>query len=174
MSALFGGAVWAAAMLAGYDAADGAYVPRDARVLALSFAVCYAAVTLFLRRRAQAPGARRGWTVTLGGAAASLRALADTGNALADPVSGRAAAVCDAAALAPLLGGVYRGDGGRVWTRPRANPGLAGRALLIPYSAVGSRGLLAAVRPDSPPWTARRASSCSRSRPSRSAEASRR
>ena len=148
VSALFGGAVWASSMLAGYDAPDGAYVPADARVLALSFAVCYAAVTLFLRRGALRPRRAARLTVRLGGAEASLRALADTGNSLADPVSGRAAAVCDAAALAPLLGGVYRGAAADVFTALGANPALAGRAFLIPYSAVGSRGLLAAVRPD--------------------------
>ena len=53
-----------------------------------------------------------------------------------------------AAALAPLLGGVYRGAAADVFTALGENPALAGRAFLIPYSAVGSRGLLAAVRPD--------------------------
>ena len=51
VSALFGGAVWGAAMLAGYDAARGVYVPVSGRVLALSFAL-YTYI-YFLRRGAQ-------------------------------------------------------------------------------------------------------------------------
>ena len=149
MSALFGGAVWGASMLAGMDAGGGLYVPVSLRTLALSFALCYVAVTLLMRRGA-VKAARRvvPLTVTLGGKSVTLRALVDTGNSLADPVSGRAAAVCEAAALSPLVGGVAR-DAVTALGELSARPGLAGRVTLLPYSAVGSRGLLAALRPDS-------------------------
>ena len=51
VSAAFGGAVWAASMLAGTDAYGGqVYVPVSMRVLVLSFALCYAAVSLVFRR----------------------------------------------------------------------------------------------------------------------------
>lgn len=149
VSALFGGAVWGASMLAGYDASGPAYVPVSWRVLVLSFAVCYAAVTLFLRRAG--PKARRGYVqlaVTLLGKTVTLRALADTGNALADPVSGRAAAVCEARALSPLTGPVDASDAVGALEALSALPGLAGRVVLLPYSSVGARGLLAAIRPD--------------------------
>ena len=97
VSALFGGAVWGAAMLAGYDAARGVYVPVSGRVLALSFALLY--VYLF-----PAPGraARRAGgvslEVSLAGRSVALRALVDSGDALADPVSGRRAAVAEGGA----------------------------------------------------------------------------
>ncbi|MFR0796678.1 MAG: sigma-E processing peptidase SpoIIGA [Oscillospiraceae bacterium] len=46
VSAAFGGAVYAASMLAGVSPGSGALVTVSGRVLALSFAVCYAAVSL--------------------------------------------------------------------------------------------------------------------------------
>ncbi len=150
LSALFGGAGWAAALLAGSGAPAGLYVPVSWRALILSFGLCYTAVTLFLRRAA--PKSRRRelrLTVTLCGRSAALRALVDTGNSLADPVSGRAAAVCDVSALAPLLGGyIDARDGPAAAEALSRRPGLAGRVTLLPYSAVGSHGLLAAVRPE--------------------------
>ena len=52
VSAAFGGAVYAASMLAGVSPGSGALVTVSGRVLALSFAACYAAVSLVFRRRA--------------------------------------------------------------------------------------------------------------------------
>ena len=150
VSALFGGAVWAAALFAGYDAAAGLYVPVSFRVLALSFAACYAAVTLFLRRGLRAARRRVRLDAALAGRSVSLAALADTGCSLADPATGRQAAVCDAAALGPLLGAAPEAkDPVLAAAEPSLRPSLAGRVLLIPYKSVGSRGMLAAVRPDS-------------------------
>ena len=54
VSAAFGGAVYAASMLAGVSPGSGALVTVSGRVLALSFAACYAAVSLVFRRRAKA------------------------------------------------------------------------------------------------------------------------
>ena len=54
VSAAFGGAVYAASMLAGVSPGSGALVTVSGRVLALSFAACYAAVSLVFRRRVRA------------------------------------------------------------------------------------------------------------------------
>ena len=68
-------------------------------MLAVSFAVCYAAVS-FAFRRAHRRAEREvvALTVTLCGKSAQLRALCDTGNELTDPVSGRPVAVAGYAA----------------------------------------------------------------------------
>ena len=68
VSAAFGGAVYAASMLAGVSPGSGALVTVSGRVLALSFAACYAAVSLVFRRRARAADREvRTVTVTLAG-----------------------------------------------------------------------------------------------------------
>ena len=158
MSALFGGAVWGAALLFGYDAGGRLYVPLSFRTLALSFALCYAAVTLLFRRRAARERRIAPLELRLGGKSALLRALADTGCSLADPVSGRAAVVADAAAMAPLLGGeVDISFAASAAEELAARPGLAGRVSLIPFRAVGVPGsILAAVRPDEALFEGRR------------------
>ena len=93
-------------------------------------------------------------TVTLSGKSAPLRALRDTGNGLVDPVSGRAVAVAEYSALYPLFppGAPRRPpeDAVALCEELSALPGLAGRISLVPYSSLGrSRGLVAALRPDS-------------------------
>ena len=158
MSALFGGAVWGAALLFGYDAGGRLYVPLSFRTLALYFALCYAAVTLLFRRRAARERRIAPLELRLDGKSALLRALADTGCSLADPVSGRAAVVADAAAMAPLLGGeVDISFAASAAEELAARPGLAGRVSLIPFRAVGVPGsILAAVRPDEALFEGRR------------------
>lgn len=152
MSALFGGAVWGASLLAGTDAAGAVYVPVSLRVLVLSFAVCYAVVSLLLRgsfsKRAKRVAALE---LELAGRALSLRALLDTGSSLADPVTGRAVIVAGRTAAAGLLGlpSLPR-DAVSAAELLASLPWLAGRVSLVPYSAVGTdSGLLAAFRPDS-------------------------
>ena len=104
VSAAFGGAVYAASMLAGVSPGSGALVTVSGRVLALSFAACYAAVSLVFRRRARAADREvRTVTVTLAGRSVTLRALRDSGNDLHDPVSGLPAAVVERAAVLPLF-----------------------------------------------------------------------
>ena len=151
VSALFGGAVWAVQLLAGYDAVSALYVPISWRVLVFAFALCYAAATL-LFRGAAAKRSRRTVTLTvrLGGMTATLRALADTGNELTEPVSGRAVIVADTGALKPLLGTYAdNADAVRMAEELSRIPGLEGRVSLVPYHAVGVKsGLLAALRPD--------------------------
>ena len=104
VSAAFGGAVYAASMLAGVSPGSGALVTVSGRVLALSFAACYAAVSLVFRRRAKAANREvRTVTVTLAGRSVTLKALRDSGNDLHDPVSGLPAAVVERAAVLPLF-----------------------------------------------------------------------
>lgn len=103
-AAAFAGAVYAAAGLAGRDVSRGLYIPVSLRMLALSFAVCYAAVSLVFRhigRRAE----RKLDTVeiALDGRRATVTALEDTGNELTDPISGDGVLVAGAEALSPLF-----------------------------------------------------------------------
>ncbi len=155
VSAAFGGAAWAASMLAGGGMYAGrVYLPVSMRVLVLSFALCYAAVSLVFRRIGKRPE-RELLTleVTLRGRSLALRALRDTGNGLCDPVSGRDAAVAELDALRPLLpelqGRAFT-DAAALFGELSALDGLQGRVTLLLYSALGTRsGLLAALRPDS-------------------------
>lgn len=156
VSAAFGGAVWAASMLAGTSLTGKLYLPVSLRVLILSFAVCYCAVSLVFRRAAKrAERLLVLLTVTLNGRSVSLPALRDTGNGLYDPISGSAVAVAEAAALVPLFpAGAAEAllfpDPSKAVEALSTLPGCEKRFRLIPYSAVGiSRGLLPAFRPDS-------------------------
>ena len=99
VSAAFGGAVYAASMLAGVSPGSGALVTVSGRVLALSFAACYAAVSLVFRRRAKAADREvRTVTVTLAGRSVTLKALRVSGNG--GRARGGAAAVSSAARAA--------------------------------------------------------------------------
>ncbi len=149
ISALFGGAVWGTGMLAGIDAYGQAYVPVSFRTLALAFALCYAAVTLFMRRGAvKAPRRTALLSVTLPSGRVTLRALVDTGNVLSDPISGRPAAVCEASVLSKALGPACELEPIGALEALSSLPGLAGRVTLLPYSSVGHSGMLAAIRPE--------------------------
>jgi len=154
VSAAFGGGVWAAALLAGGAGPFGAAVALDLPTLVFSFAVCYALLTLALRRRLSArereivPA-----KLTLRGKTLELRALRDTGNGLRESLSGRRVLVLDADTAAPLFTGAEAAalrcaDGaeallclGRISGAPRFRP--------VVYSAVGtSAALLPAFLPD--------------------------
>ncbi len=156
VSAAFGGAVFAFSLISGTAVSGPFYVPVSPRVLVISFAVCYAAVSLVFRRLGRrAEREVVPLTVSLAGREARLRALRDTGNALSDPASGRPVAVAEAAALAPLFppGGpapLPLDDPAGLCQALSALPGFAGRVTLVPYSSLGSpHGMLAAIRPDS-------------------------
>ena len=149
ISALFGGAVWGAGMLAGIDAYSQAYVPVSFRTLALAFALCYTAVTLFMRHGAVKAARRTALlSVTLPSGRVTLRALVDTGNVLSDPISGRPAAVCEASVLSKALGPACELEPIGALEALSSLPGLAGRVTLLPYSSVGHSGMLAAIRPE--------------------------
>jgi stage II sporulation protein GA (sporulation sigma-E factor processing peptidase) len=155
VSAAFGGAVWAASMLAGATVTDRLYVPVSLRVLLLSFAACYFAVSLVFRRAAK-KAERTVVTcgVALNGRSVSFSALRDTGNGLFDPISGSAVAVAETAVLLPLFPAgaaevLCSASPSEIVMRLSALPGCEKRFRLIPYSAVGTAyGLLPAFRPD--------------------------
>ena len=146
-------AVYAASMLAGVSPGSGALVTVSGRVLALSFAVCYAAVSTVFRRRAKTAAREvRTVTVTLAGRSTTVRALRDSGNDLHDPVSGLPAAVVERAAVLPLFPALHAlpDDAVQALSVLGALPECTGRVVLLPYRAVGVTGaLLPAFRPDS-------------------------
>ena len=144
VSALFGGAVYAASLIRGGGRGP---LRLDMRVLLMAFAVCWAAVSLLYRGGAK--NARRrvlDMTVERAGKTVSLRALEDTGNGLYDPVTGCAAFVAEAGALVPLFpardAALLRGPPAEAVLRI---PGTR----LLPYSGVdGGHRLLLCFRPD--------------------------
>lgn len=146
VSALFGGAVWAAGLYRGI-LSRGPIVHIDMRVLVFSFALCWALVSLVFRRSAQ-EAERRIHDVTLArnGRFTALRALADTGNGVFDPLSGCGVLIAEANALAPL----FSPSDAHCLTEPPADamlhiPGMR----LVPCAGIdGKRRLLLAFRPD--------------------------
>ena len=146
VSAFFGGAVWAISTRSGINRGHTAYIPVSMPVLALSFGICYAALSLVFRRAAKTAGRHiREVRVTYGGNTAELRALDDSGNTLFDPMTGGRVLISSAKALSPLFPGCGELLSGDAASAVSAVPGLR----LIPYSAVGTQsGLLPAFRPD--------------------------
>ena len=146
VSALFGGAVYAAALHRGLSA-GGPFLRVDMRVLALSFALCWAVVSLVFRRSAaNASRSLREITLARRGRSVSFRALEDTGNGLYDPLTGCPALVAEADALQPLFPelpeGCLRGP-------PADALPLVPGARLLPYADVsGKTRLLLAFRPE--------------------------
>ena len=160
LTCAFGGGVVAIGLLGrrGLTLGNGVfYSPLDLKTVLLSAAGCYGVLTLVFRRigrHTAAGGELVSARLTLGGRAVTFPALVDTGNTLADPVSGRPAMVVEGEAAAGLFppdhrperadlldpaGGLARLGTGE-WRR---------RLRLLPYRAVGvDRGLLLAVRAD--------------------------
>ena len=144
VAALFGGAVYAASLLAGADPLGGSVAPLTWRVFALSFAVCYAVVSLLFRRRAKREARIvRPVVIRFAGREARLPGWRDSGNDLHDPVTGLAAAVADRRALRSLLPDLPD-DPVAAFEQLRG----ATACRLLPYRAVGAGGLLLAFRPD--------------------------
>ena len=143
VSALFGGAVYAAALLRG----GGALLRLDMRVLILAFALCWAAVSVLYRGGVK-KARRRVLEVTVerGGRTVALRALEDTGNGLIDPGTGCAALVAGADAVGPLFDA---GDAALL-RGPPAEAVLRIRGMyLLPYAGLDGGGrLLPVFRPD--------------------------
>ena len=155
LSTGFGGAVYAAALLAGQDL-NGIYVPVSGRILLLSLGLCYGAVRLFFGRFLQRRE-RVILPVCLGfqGRQVHFPALRDTGNGLHDAVTGLPVLVADRRVVEALLSPAARAcltlpDTAGQLQALSALPGLSGRFRLVPYTAVGTgRGLLLCFRPDS-------------------------
>ncbi len=151
LSAAFAGAVMAFVLLGG-----GALEPGcvSFRGLMASLALCWAVTALFFRgaARRHVSGELSELTVKLGARRVTFTALADTGNALEDPLSGQPVTVCSLEALSPL----FDRDTVRILRDTpdpvEALPLLRGRSpafRLMPYRSVGaSEGLLLVFRPE--------------------------
>lgn len=149
VSAAFGGGLWALSLASG---GNGQAV-LSMKSLLLSFALCYGAFRLIFRRRAALMEKRlvRVEAAFLG-RQAEFTALWDTGNSLSDPTTGAPVMLACTHALKPLLG-----ENTALFSMLQpiellelcsGIPELQGRLRLIPYTAVGSEGLLPALRPD--------------------------
>ena len=151
VSALFAGAVFAAALVSGRRVGPGSVAAGiSLRMLGVCLGLCFAGVWFFRTHR---PPEGRVFPVELrlGERRAALSALRDTGNSLADPVSGRPVLVADARALEPLLGLALPEplpDAAELFQLLSADRLLRGRLGLAPYRAVGTRGMLLTLRPD--------------------------
>ena len=154
VSAAFGGAVFAASLLAGAEPGGGYYINASARVLLLSFAICYAVMTLIFNRLGRRAGRETmEVSMTLNGRKAELVALKDTGNELYDPLSGLPVMVISPEAAerllpSPVRPGLSRGAADFLQAVGE-DEALRSRFRLIPYSTAGiSHGLLPVFKPD--------------------------
>lgn len=154
VSAAFGGAVFAASMLAGADISQGLYINTSMRVLLLSFAACYLGLTLVFkqlsrRRQREVLSVK----IALGERKITVKALKDTGNELFDPLSGLPVIVVQIEALYPLLpeisGKLLGGSAADFLSAISENENLKNRFRLVPYTSMGTEhGLLPVFRPD--------------------------
>ncbi len=152
VSAAFGGAIYAALSLAGLSPAQGAVLNISLRALVLSFALCYAALSLVFRGMGRRSAREvRNIEVHLRGHKVLIPALRDTGNELRDskgaPIM---AAEWEAVAeLFPELPRSQNPDPPDLLLSLSTLPGLEGRCRLFPcITATNPGGLLAAFRPD--------------------------
>ena len=147
VSVMFGGAVYAAGLWRGTWSPGGQLVRLDMRVLVLSFALCWAGVSLVFRRCVK-KAEREFWDVTLSreGRSVSFRALRDTGNGLTDPVTGCSVLVAEAGTLA----GLFSPEQAKTLSQGAVEAAAGIRGLrLIPYRGIGAQGgMLACFRPE--------------------------
>ncbi len=152
VSAAFGGAVYAALSLGGLDPKDAAVLPLSLRTLILSFALCYALLSIVFRGRAHRAAAELGEVeILLRGRKLSLKALRDTGNELRD-TKGAPVIVSEWAAVYPLfpeLSPQQALDPPSVLMAMDTLQGMKGRVSLLPcLTATSPEGLLPCLRPD--------------------------
>ena len=160
VSAAFGGGIFALELLGGQGLTlrNGIlYSAMDLRLILLSAAGCYAAITLVLQRTARHTAARRELVpalLTLEGRRVALTALVDTGNTLTDPATGRPVMVAEGEKVAGLFP-AGQAPSGEELRRPvdalerLGRQGWQGRCRLLPYRAVGVEcGMLLALRLD--------------------------
>lgn len=148
VSAAFGGAVWGAVSLGGGRV--GAMSPRT---LILSFAFCYAALSLVFKGRGCLLGRETAAVqVFFRGENVVFTALRDTGNRLRDS-AGRPVMTAELSALSPLFPELELSpdfDGPTLLLSLNALPGAEGRCRLFPcLTATDPSALLPAFRPDS-------------------------
>ena len=119
-----------------------------------AFVLCYAGLRLIFRRRARLAEEKRvAVELRFLRREARFMALLDTGNSLFDPVSGMEVMVVSAHALSPVFAdypGLAACPAVELTSSLPRNMEInaPGVFRLIPYSAVGGAGLLAAFRPD--------------------------
>ena len=154
VSAAFGGAVYAASILAGRSIGDGLYINASMRVLVLSFALCYFVLTFVFERFGKSYVREiRDVKVLMCGRIAQFNALRDTGNELYDPLSGLPVMVLDVAVASKLLPeylmeSLKTGVPEFIEAIGKDDTYFA-RFRLVPYSAVGVKmALLPVFRPD--------------------------
>ena len=151
MSAAFGGVLWALSLCSGGGLENG--ISLSVRDLLLSFAICYAALSLLLRFKGKAAAKSKAEVrAVFLGRETRFTALVDTGNSLTDPATGAPVMLACAHALKPLfmenaalLSALSPVE---LLEFCAALPELRGRFRLVPYSAVGTSGLLPAFRPE--------------------------
>lgn len=160
LTCAFGGGVVAIGLLGGTGLSLGNgvfYSALDLKVVLLSAAVCYGVLTLVFQRLARHSGAGGELVsikLSLEGRSVSLSALVDTGNTLADPISGRPVLVAEGERAGPLFPAERRPGPADLRDPAAALTRLGtgtwrGRFRLLPYRSVGvDRGLLLAVRAD--------------------------
>lgn len=159
LSCAFGGGVLAIALLGGRGLAlsNGVlYSGMDLKIVLLSAAGCYGALTLIFQRTGRhtaSSGELRPVRLTLGERQVSLTALVDTGNTLTDPATGRPVLVAEADCVEELLPPGIRPSPADLRDPAGALERLKDpwrrRFRLLPYRSVGvDRGLLLAVRVD--------------------------
>ena len=146
LSAALGGAVWALSLQEG----GAAFSPG---LLSVSFLLFYLLFGLLLRGAAGGRE-REILSVELGflGRRAAFRALRDTGNSLRDPVTDERVMVVSPDVLHGVFGEYAPlfslADPAEILSAAAELPELRGKLRLIPYAAVGVRGLLVAFRPE--------------------------
>lgn len=152
VSAAFGGAVYAALSLGGLPLSGGPVVGVSLRTLVLSFALCYAALSLVFRgigRRGEREIMQA--EVTLRNRSVSFAALRDTGNELRD-AGGRPVIAAEWEVLRPLFPDappMHAADSAEMLLSLSALEGMAGRCRLLSCTTVaGNDGLLLVFRPD--------------------------
>lgn len=158
LSCAFAGGVLAVSMLGGQGLSLNrgvVYSGMDLKIVLLSAAGCYAALSLLLQKAVKHTsftGELKQVRLELGERAVELTALTDTGNTLTDPVTGRGVMVAEGARLLPLFPPEGRPDSQAMRDPAGALErltGAGGRFRLLPYRSVGvDRGLLLAVRVD--------------------------
>ena len=154
VSIAFAGAVYAISGLGGAPLGTGTYIPIDLKILLVSFALCYAAVSLAFRCSfRQRRGALHRVELKLGEKTAELTALEDTGNELLDPVSGESVIVVWLGALSNMLpqhcSDKLSEDPISAYEQLASSGPLSGRLRLVPYSCVNGSALMVCLRPDS-------------------------
>lgn len=154
VSAAFGGAVFAASLLAGAQIDDGLYINASLKVLALSFAACYCVLTLvFNRFGKRAKHEIRTVKLAFHGKTSEFYALRDTGNSLYDPISGLPVMVVGLDQISRLLDekcvAALTKSAAEFMETLSGDATLRARFWLVPYSSVGQQmALLPVFRPD--------------------------